>query len=169
MNIRDATSRTDFDAVAQLMRAFISWHYERHAKDRLKIDSYFDSGAFEAELRGLPGDFAPPKGALLVAEENGRIAGCVALKELRNGTCEMKRMFVLPQFHGLGAGQMLAAAIVQRAKALGYSTMMLDTGPLQREAQALYRKIGFKDVEPYYDVSSELRNWLRFMELDLAN
>ena len=169
MNIRDATSRTDLDAVAQLMRAFISWHYERHSKDRQRIDSYFDSDAFEAELRGLPGDFSPPKGALLVAEENGRIAGCVAFRDLGNGACEMKRMFVLPQFHGLGAGRMLAAAIVERAKAIGYSKMMLDTGPLQREAQALYRKIGFKDVEPYYEVPSELRNWLVFMELDLAN
>ena len=106
--------------------------------------------------------------ALLVAEEYGRFAGCVALRELRIGACEMKRMFVAPEFHGRGVGQALARAVIKRAKDLGYRRMMLDTGPAQREAQALYRKIGFMDVEPYYDLSPELRAWLVFMELDLT-
>lgn len=113
-------------------------------------------------------DDTPPRGALLVAEENGQIAGCVALRELRNGACEMKRMFVAPEFHGRGVGQALARTVIERAKDLGYCKMMLDTGPAQREAQGLYRKIGFEDVEPYYDLSPELRDWLVFMELDLA-
>ena len=166
--VREASSAADYGAVEALMRAFVAWHYERHSDDRHIIDSYFDPTAFEAEMKELPGDFSLPRGALLVAEENGRIAGCVALRELRIGACEMKRMFVAPEFHGRGVGQALARAVIKRAKDLGYRRMMLDTGPAQREAQALYRKIGFMDVEPYYDLSPELRDWLVFMELDLT-
>ena len=164
--VRDATPQ-DYPAVAELMRAFIRWHYERHASDREVIDSYFDPEAYEAELRSLPGAYAPPRGALLVADLGGQVVGCVALKALGNGACEMKRLFVAPQAHGSGQGAALANAIIERAKALGYSRMMLDTGPLQVEAQTLYRKLGFRDVEPYYELSPRLRDWLVFMELDL--
>ena len=164
--IRDATPQ-DYPAVAELMRAFIRWHYKRHASDRAIIDSYFDPDAYEAELRSLPGAYAPPKGALLVTESDGRVAGCVALKSLGNGACEMKRLFVDPAAHGLGLGSALAKAVIERAKSLGYSRMMLDTGPLQVEAQTLYHKLGFRDVEPYYELSPQLRDWLVFMELDL--
>jgi GNAT superfamily N-acetyltransferase len=164
--IRDAAP-SDYPAVGELMRAFIRWHYERHASDRAIIDSYFDPEAFDAELQSLPGPYGPPGGALLVAESEGRVIGCVALKPLGDGDCEMKRLFVDSAAHGHGFGARLAAAIVERAKALGYSRMMLDTGPLQVEAQTLYRKMGFRDVGPYYELSPELREWLVFMELDL--
>ena len=166
--IRDAEPG-DYPAVAQLMRDFIAWHRERHATDLTMIDGYFDPEAYEAELRGLPGYYAPPDGALLVADSQGRVAGCVALKRLGDGACEMKRLFVDGRHHGEGIGKALAMAIVERAKDLGYSRMMLDTGPKQIEAQTLYRKLGFRHVEPYYDVSPELRDWLVFMELDLSS
>ena len=168
MNIRDAHSPDDYAQVAELMQAFIRWHYERHAADRAIVDSYFDQAAFEAELRALPGAFAPPAGALLVAEEEARIAGCVAVRAFSPGCCEMKRLFVGTDFHGRGVGQALAGAIVERARVLGYSTMLLETGPAQREAQGLYRKLGFKDVAAYHAVSEQLRDWLVFMKLDLT-
>jgi putative acetyltransferase len=168
MAIRRAVSPKDFEAVAMLMRAFIAWHYERHASDRRIIDSYFVPEDFEKELRDLPGKFAPPNGALLVAEHDGRIAGCVALQPLEDGACEMKRMFVAPECHGKGLGMQLARAIVDEARKIGYRTIMLDTGPAQREAQGLYRKLGFREVEPYYDLSPRLREWLVFMRLDLT-
>ena len=166
--IRDAEPR-DYPAVAELMRAFIRWHYERHASDRALIDSYFDDAAYEAELRGLPGYYAPPAGALLVAEIDRKIVGCVALKRLDDERCEMKRLFVDPAAHGSGAGQALARAIIERGKSLGYAKMMLDTGPKQVEAQTLYRKLGFRDASPYYEMSAQLRDWLVFMELDLTS
>jgi putative acetyltransferase len=168
VKIREASSAADYAAVASLMRAFIDWHYERHSSDRHIIDSYFDPAAFEAELKGLPGYFAPPGGALLVAEDDGKVVGCVALRQLDDSGCEMKRMFVSSDFHGHGVGRALAGAIIERARELGYSRMMLDTGPAQREAQGLYRRLGFRDIAPYYDLSPELRDWLVFMELDLA-
>lgn len=164
--IRDAQP-ADYPAVAQLMRDFIRWHYERHVTDRAMIDSYFDDAAYESELRGLPGYYEAPDGALLVVQIDGRVVGCVALKRLDETQCEMKRLFVDPAAHGIGAGKALAQAIIERAKSFGYSTMMLDTGPKQVEAQGLYRKLGFRDAEPYYDLSPELRDWLVFMELDL--
>jgi ribosomal protein S18 acetylase RimI-like enzyme len=105
---------------------------------------------------------------LLVAQEDGKIVGCVALRDLGDGACEMKRMFVHPEFHGRGVGQLLGRALIGEARTIGYHKMLLDTGPAQREAQGLYRKLGFKDVEPYYELSDELRNWLVFMELDLC-
>ena len=168
MIVRDAQP-PDYPAVAELMRAFIRWHYERHAADRVLIDSYFDDAAYEAELSGLPGHYAPPTGALLVAELGGKVVGCVALKELDDRRCEMKRLFVDPAAHGTGAGQALGRAIIERAGRLGHTKMLLDTGPKQVEAQTLYRKLGFRDAEPYYVMSPELRNWLVFMERDLGD
>ena len=168
MIVREAQSPSDLAAVARLMRAFIDWHYDRHASDRHIIDSYFDPEKFAAELAGLPGEFAPPRGRLLVAEEDGRIAGCVALRGLGDGDCEMKRMFVAPDFHGKGVGLLLGRSIVEQAKAIGYRRMLLDTGPAQREAQGLYRKLGFRDIEPYYELEPQVRDWLVFMELDLT-
>ncbi len=168
MLIRRAESGEDFEAVARLMRAFVEWHYQRHSFDRAIIDSYFDPRKFDEELRSLPGEFAPPKGALLVAEDEGRIVGCVALRPLTREACEMKRMFVSADQHGKGVGLALGQAIVHEARRIGYARMLLDTGPAQREAQGLYRKLGFGEIEPYYELSPELRDWLVFMELDLT-
>ena len=169
MIVRTATSKDDYQQVAALMRAFVEWHGERHAADRHIVESYFDPAAFSEELDNLPGKFAEPRGRLLVAQEDGKIAGCVALRDLGDGACEMKRMFVYPEFHGRGVGQLLGRAMIGEARTIGYRTMLLDTGPAQREAQGLYRKLGFKDVEPYYELSDELRNWLVFMELNLTD
>ncbi len=168
MIVRRAESDQDFKAVARLMHAFIGWHYERHAADRHIIDSYFDPQKFAAELDSLPGESAPPKGALLIVKGGGQIAGCVALRPLSDSSCEMKRMFVLAQFHGRGAGLLLGQAIIDEARRAGYRRMLLDTGSAQREAQGLYRKLGFQNTDPYYELSPQLRDWLVFMELDLA-
>ena len=166
--VRDAAD-ADYGRIAELMRAFVGWHRDRHAQDHALIDGYFDPVAFEAELRALPGPYRAPEGALLVAEVDGAVSGCVALKPLGEGACEMKRLFVDRAAQGCGAGAALARAVVERAKALGYTTMRLDTGPAQVEAQTLYRKLGFRDAEPYYDMTPELRDWLVFMELDLTS
>lgn len=149
------------------MHAFVKWHYERHASDRDIIDSYFDPEKFAAELKNLPGEFAPPNGALLVAEQDGRVAGCVALRPLGERVCEMKRMFVSADFHGQGVGKLLGHSILNEARRIGYRRMLLDTGPEQREAQGLYRSLGFKDIDPYYELPPHLRDWLVFMALDL--
>ncbi|HUR94469.1 MAG TPA: GNAT family N-acetyltransferase [Gemmatimonadales bacterium] len=158
---------SQLDHVRALMRAFIAWHRERHQQDLALIDSYFDAAAFEAELAGLPGKYSPPRGGLLLATVDDEPAGCVALREVDASRCEMKRMFVYPEHHGRGVGRALAEAIIRDARAAGYRRMVLDTSIRQAEAQALYRRQGFRDIPPYYDLPEALRNWLVFMELEL--
>jgi len=155
------------DSVRDLMRSFISWHRRRHTQDIRLIDAYFDAAEFEAELRGLPGAYVPPAGQLLLAVAEGQAAGCVALRQLDAVSCEMKRMFVHERFHRQGVGLTLASTIIEQARNLGYRKMLLDTSIRQDEAMQLYGKLGFKAIEPYYDVPEDLRSWLVFMELDL--
>jgi GNAT superfamily N-acetyltransferase len=161
------TTVAQLDDVRDLMRAFIAWHRQRHQQDLALIDSYFDAVAFEVELAGLPGKYAPPRGQLLLATVADQPAGCVALREIDRTCCEMKRMFVYPEHQGQGVGRALAEAVIQDARALGYQRMLLDTSIRQAEAQALYRRLGFQDIAPYYELPEALRNWLVFMELPL--
>lgn len=160
-------SPEQLDQVRDLIRAFVAWHRERHVEDLRLIDDYFDADAFEQELRTLPGEYAPPKGALLLACVDGEPAGCVALRRVDAQACEMKRMFIYPRFQGQGIGRALGESIIHAGKAAGYRVMRLDTSVRQSEAQALYQKLGFRRIEPYYELPSALRDWLVFMELSL--
>jgi ribosomal protein S18 acetylase RimI-like enzyme len=105
---------------------------------------------FDKELAGLPGDYAPPEGRLLLAECDGQLAGCVALHKLEHGICEMKRLYLRPQFRGKGLGKTLADRIIAEARHIGYRRMRLDTvEPVMKDAVAMYRKLGFQHIAPY--------------------
>jgi GNAT superfamily N-acetyltransferase len=110
---------------------------------------------FDQELADLPGDYAPPEGRLLLAEYEGELAGCVALHKLAlhkldASICEMKRLYLRPQFRGKGLGRALAERIIAEARQIGYRQMRLDTvEPVMKDAVAMYRKLGFKEVAPY--------------------
>jgi len=110
---------------------------------------------FDNELAGLPGDYAPPGGRLLLAGYEGQLAGCVALHKLAlqeddDEICEMKRLYLRPHFRGKGLGRALADRIIAEARGIGYRRMRLDTvEPMMKDAVAMYRKIGFKEIAPY--------------------
>ncbi len=162
--IRRPKTPQEIDDVRGLMRAFVAWHRERHAQDLRLIDEYFDARSFEDELASLPGPYRWPEGELLLASVDQAPAGCVALRRLGDGACEMKRMFVYPQYHGRGIGRALGDAIVEAGRSAGYATMRLDTSVRQVEAIGLYERLGFHRIDPYYDLPDDLRRWLVFME-----
>lgn len=122
---------------------------------------------FEKELAELPGAYVPPDGRLLLATENKKVAGCIALRKIGDGLCEMKRLFVRAEFRGKGLGRQLVESIVKAAKEIGYERMRLDTLPGKMdEAIALYRSLGFKEIEPYYGNPVP---GAKFMELELVS
>ncbi len=149
------------------MRAFVAWHRERHAEDIELVERYFDQRAFDGELAGLPGKYARPRGRLLLAHLDGKPAGCVALRDLGDGRCEMKRMFVPETFRGRGVGRALAERIIAEGREAGYRAMRLDTSRRQNEAMRLYESCGFRRIPPYYDLAEDMRGWLVFFELAL--
>ena len=121
---------------------------------------------FDQELKHLPGDYAPPDGRLLLAVEGEQLAGCIALRKIGDGVCEMKRLFVRPGHRATGLGRLLAESIIDEARKLGYTQMRLDTVPGKMDkAIALYQRIGFVEIEPYYPNPVE---GAKFMELKLG-
>jgi putative acetyltransferase len=109
---------------------------------------------FEGEIANLPGDYAPPRGALLLAKVDGAIAGCCALRPLDSSdyvnAAEMKRLYVRPVFRGLGLGRQLAEAILDEARFAAYDSVLLDTLDDMEIARAMYEELGFKEIPPYY-------------------
>lgn len=104
---------------------------------------------FDKELSELPGVYVPPDGRLLLAQYDNKYAGCIALRKIEEGICEMKRLYVKPEFRGLEIGKNLAFRLVEEAKTIGYKKMRLDTAPSMQAAQKLYYSMGFKDIKPY--------------------
>jgi ribosomal protein S18 acetylase RimI-like enzyme len=151
-----ATSDQDFATARELFSEYA---------DSLDFDLDFQD--FRKELAELPGEYAGPRGCILIALENGSAAGCVALRKLReigNDIAEMKRLYVRPQFRRTGLGKLLAQRIVEEARQRGYKRMFLDTVPSMEPAIMLYRSLGFRPIAPYRYNPIE---GALFMELDL--
>jgi GNAT superfamily N-acetyltransferase len=151
----DISAFTDDDAAA-VRRLFADYAAS------LSVDLAFQS--FDDELAGLPGRYAPPRGALLVARVDGEAVGCVGVRALGAETCELKRLFVVPAHRGDGTGLRLLEGAVSEARRLGYRRLRLDTIPGMERAQAMYERFGFRDIDAYTENPIA---GTRFLELDL--
>ncbi|UCF95748.1 MAG: GNAT family N-acetyltransferase [Desulfobacterales bacterium] len=154
--------------MVRIIRAHSQEHFHharrlfRQYADSLEFDLEFQG--FRQELASLPGDYAPPAGSLLLAESSGNYVGCVALRPLTATICEMKRLFVAPEYRGQHIGRELARSVIDAARRSGYEYMRLDTVDSMTEARALYRSLGFRAIEAY--CYNPLENPM-YMELDL--
>jgi ribosomal protein S18 acetylase RimI-like enzyme len=119
----------------------------REYADGLGVDLSFQD--FDAELDALPGKYAPPPGRLLIAWRGAEAVGCIALRPLADGDCEMKRLYVRPAARGQDLGRRLVARICGEARGAGYARICLDTLPMMRAAVTLYRSFGFEEIAPY--------------------
>lgn len=142
--IREAVSTEDFDA---LRRLFLEYR-KTPGVDVCAV-------SFEREVASLPGAYAPPEGALLLASEGDRNIGCAALRPLGERICELKRLYVEPDARGSGAGRQLTLAAIHLARAKRYRALRLDTLPSMERAIALYRSLGFRKIARYYEAAPE--------------
>lgn len=134
-----ASSRAELEAIVALFRAYAA---------ELSVD--LSAQHFDEELAGLPGAYAPPAGALLLARsEDDRTLGCIAIRPLRDGACEVKRFYVAPEARKLGLGRALIAASIEHARRAGYREIKLDTLPAMQTAIKLYESFGFAPIAPY--------------------
>jgi putative acetyltransferase len=138
LSIKPAQSKEELLQVRALLEEYAAG---------LDIDLCFQG--FDEELAGLPGSYSPPRGRLLLASWGNALAGCVALRPLEAGACEMKRLYVRPEFRRFGVGRRLAERIIEEAAQAGYRTMRLDSLPSMVAARTLYQRLGFRETAPY--------------------
>jgi GNAT superfamily N-acetyltransferase len=151
--VERARKPADVEAIRQLFREYAE-----------SLPFTLDFQGFDEELAGLPGAYGPPRGALFIARVEGRPVGCAGLRALDDTTCELKRLFVRPGRRGSGLGGQLTAAALAEARRLRYRRMRLDTVPGMEKAQALYQRLGFREIPPYADNPVP---GTRFLELEL--
>jgi putative acetyltransferase len=141
LTVVEAVSPGDVEEARRLFKEYQAW---------LGIDLCFQN--FRQELAELPGPYGRPHGRLLLALYENQVAGCIALRDLGGGSCEMKRLFVRPSFQGRGLGRALTEKIISEARLMGYELMRLDTLPAKMgRARAVYASLGFREIEPYYE------------------
>ena len=153
LRILDATASRDIQTARIL--------FEEYAK-KIGIDLAFQQ--FEQELVRIADVYSPPSGFLLLSKQEDITAGCVGLRKFDAQCCEMKRLYVRPDFRGMGIGKQLCLKIIRKGKALGYRYMLLDTLASMKKAQTLYRRLGFQNTIPYYHNPTP---GAQFMRLDL--
>lgn len=155
IEIHTAQTPDDLESIRVLFREY---------QQGLGVDLCFQD--FQAELEGLPGKYVAPAGALLIAKEGLSACGCVAVRPMEGTICEMKRLFVRPEWRGRGLGRRLARTILDQARSLGYAVMRLDTLDRLTEAMMLYESLGFRRIRAYYD--NPLAG-VAYWEIDLRN
>lgn len=163
LTIIQVQSPAEIDAVGGLLREFTAWAFA--LQEGSKEAPTFEN--LEEELATLPGIYVPPAGALLLAILDDQPAGCVALKGHDARTCELKRLYVRPNFRGYGVGTALVEALLEQARQAGYQRMVLDSHMMMKQAHALYKAFGFQEAQVPADFPEALKPYVVFMELAL--
>ena len=141
--IKHADSLSEIEMIKNLFNEYV-----------LSLGENLDFQGYDSELSSLPGIYSPPSGTLLLALDNGQPAGCAALKKIggpENKICEMKRLYVKPEYRGKKLGKKLASMIIEEAVKKGYRIMYLDTLERLKAAMNMYSSLGFTKTEPYYN------------------
>lgn len=148
------STATELEAARQIIREYAA---------QLQVDLCFQG--FEAELAALPGEYAEPRGALLLAKQNGEPVGCCALRPLDTvdyaNACEIKRLYVKQGLRGTGLGRQLTETILDAARRAGYDCVLLDTLDEMESARTLYQDLGFEEIPPYYHNPIEGAHYLK--------
>jgi ribosomal protein S18 acetylase RimI-like enzyme len=167
LQIIQAETDKDKSHVRDLFLEYFNWTNLVFSQE---LNMSFDVNTFLAQYMAQLSEFMPPEGRLLLAQYKGKIAGCACLRQISEGVGEVKRMYVKSEFRQKGIGRALLENLIYEAANIGYSKLLLDTAPFAKEAQVLYRSLGFQDTEPYLEkieIPPEYReNWV-FMELKL--
>lgn len=169
IEIGPAESGAALAEVIRLAEEYVAWMLgEVQARyPELDVEEFASEHTYDDLHKKFPGDHVSPDGCLLLARQEGLTCGCIALGRLTDGICEMRTLFVRPEFRGSGAGRKLAEACLAQARLLGYRAIRLDTLAFMEGAQSLYQSMGFHPIEPYLDLSPELRQKIRFFEREL--
>ncbi len=163
-------SGVPLDQFITLAQEYVTWmtaEIRRHYPE-LNINEFASEHAYDNIRKKFPGEHTPPDGGLFVAYSDGKTCGCIALARLTPTICEMRTLYVRPDFRGLNIGKQLAQASINEARKLGFTHMRLDTLKFMTSAQTLYRALGFYDIEPYIDMSPALKQYIYFFECRLT-
>jgi GNAT superfamily N-acetyltransferase len=164
-----ATTPAEFSAFADLIREYWDWLTARYAEHPGLFDQIGSFQGLDDELRAVDRVYAAPSGKAFLAVRDGQVAGGIAYRDMHDGSCEMKRLFVPERFQGHGTGRLLCESLIASATADGFGLMRLDTGYLNSEAARMYRSMGFVACAPYREYPVGLLEHLRFMEKPLAS
>lgn len=156
-----ADRKRQFDLIQATLPAHIDQARALFLEYGRSLDFSLCFQSFDEEMKNLPGAYGPPDGRLLLAMDADHAAGCIALRKLEPGICEMKRLYVRPEDRGNGLGKLLAERLIEEARAIGYERMRLDTiAAAMKDAVALYRRMGFQEIPPYSSVPIESALWM---------
>lgn len=169
IDIIHAETGEALEHIIRLSQDYVHWmmaEIRDHYPD-LDINEFAMEHTYDDVRKKFPGEHVPPDGCLLIAKSDGDVCGCIALGRLGDDTCEVRTLFVRPTCRGGGVGKALVDAVLDQARAFGYSYARLDTLQFMDSAQRLYRSIGFYDIQPYLEFSDSLKAYIRFFELKL--
>jgi len=168
VTIAQVESPEQIQQAQELFTEYFAWLKTDVDTDVEDFDDVPSLAGYKEEIAGLPGKFAPPDGRLLLAQHEGKAAGCVAFYKFNDGVCEVKRMWLRPEFRGKKIGRLLMETLIEDARKLGYQSMILNTVDILTAAISLYESLGFVKTEPYYAPGELVLDYELFYKLDLS-